>query len=94
MTESAHTPLPTGPGIPATVAVALIQIYQKTLSPALPAILGPSCGCRFYPSCSHYAAEAIGVHGTIRGGWLAAKRIIKCSPLHSGGHDPVPRDNR
>ncbi|HZZ19594.1 MAG TPA: membrane protein insertion efficiency factor YidD [Opitutaceae bacterium] len=90
MTGSANTALPSAPSIPATAAVALIRLYQKTLSPALPVLLGPSCGCRFYPSCSHYAAEAIGTHGTIRGGLMAARRIIKCSPLHPGGHDPVP----
>jgi len=92
MTDSAHTPVATGPGIPATASIALIRLYQKTLSPALPVLLGPSCGCRFHPSCSHYAAEAIGTHGALRGGLLAARRIIKCSPLHPGGHDPVPRD--
>ena len=56
----------------------------------LPVIFGPSCGCRFYPTCSHYAAEAVMAHGTIRGAWLAARRIIKCTPLHPGGNDPVP----
>jgi hypothetical protein len=94
MTESAHTPVGTGPGIPAAAAITLIRLYQKAISPALPAILGASCGCRFYPSCSHYAAEAIATHGTLRGGLLSVRRIIKCSPLHPGGHDPVPRGIR
>ena len=62
----------------------LIRIYQLGLSP----LLGPRC--RFYPSCSHYAAEAIDVHGVLRGGWLALKRIGRCHPLHPGGFDPVP----
>jgi uncharacterized protein len=92
MTESAHTPLSPVMGIAARAAVALIRVYQKTASPVLPVILGPSCGCRFFPTCSHYAAEAVATHGALRGGWLAARRIVKCTPLHSGGHDPVPSD--
>ncbi len=63
---------------------APIRGYQLTLSP----LLGPRC--RFYPSCSHYALEAIERHGAARGGWLAAKRIARCHPLNAGGHDPVP----
>jgi putative membrane protein insertion efficiency factor len=91
MTGSASTPVEPGIGIPATVAVGLIRLYQYTASPALAAILGPSCGCRFFPSCSHYAIEAVVSHGALRGGWLASKRLMKCTPLHPGGHDPVPR---
>ncbi len=78
------------PGIAASAAIGLIRIYQHTASPALPVILGPSCGCRFYPTCSHYAAEAVGTHGILFGSYLAARRIIKCTPLHPGGIDPVP----
>ena len=70
-------------------AVGLIRIYQQTASPFLPAIF-PACGCRFAPTCSHYAAEAVRTHGALKGGWLAARRIIKCTPLHPGGIDPVP----
>jgi putative membrane protein insertion efficiency factor len=62
----------------------LIRLYQWTLSP----LLGPKC--RFYPSCSHYALEAVGRYGVLRGGWLAVKRIGRCHPWHPGGIDPVP----
>ncbi|MBV6424222.1 MAG: putative membrane protein insertion efficiency factor [Steroidobacteraceae bacterium] len=62
----------------------LIRLYQWTLSP----LLGPRC--RFYPSCSHYALEAVDRFGVLRGGWLAARRIGRCHPWHPGGFDPVP----
>lgn len=61
-----------------------IRAYQHTLSP----LLGPRC--RFHPSCSHYALQAIERHGAGRGGWLALKRIARCHPLNPGGNDPVP----
>jgi uncharacterized protein len=83
-------------GIAANAAVGLIKLYQRTASPLLPALFGPSCGCRFHPTCSHYAAEAVQAHGALRGTWLAARRLIKCTPFHPGGNDPVPpalRDN-
>ncbi len=66
------------------LALVLIRLYQWTLSP----LLGPNC--RFHPSCSHYAAEAIERFGILRGGWLALKRIGRCHPWHAGGYDPVP----
>jgi putative membrane protein insertion efficiency factor len=94
MTGSASPPAESGIGVPASAAVGLIRLYQQTASPALAVILGPSCGCRFYPSCSHYAIEALSSHGALRGGWLAAKRLMKCTPLHPGGHDPVPNGQR
>jgi hypothetical protein len=62
----------------------LIRAYQLVLSP----MIGPSC--RFYPSCSHYAIEAIETHGSLRGAWLTIKRISGCHPWHEGGFDPVP----
>jgi putative membrane protein insertion efficiency factor len=65
-------------------ALTLIRFYQKAISPWLP----PSC--RYYPSCSSYAIEAIERHGFFRGGLLAAKRILRCHPFHAGGFDPVP----
>ena len=67
-----------------SLLLLLLRTYQLTLSP----LLGPKC--RFYPSCSHYAAEAIGEHGAFRGSVLAAKRVCKCHPWHDGGFDPVP----
>jgi putative membrane protein insertion efficiency factor len=62
----------------------LLRAYQVTISP----LLGPRC--RFYPSCSNYAIEALRVHGAGRGSWLAARRICRCHPWHPGGVDPVP----
>ena len=62
----------------------LIRLYRYFVSP----MLGPNC--RFYPSCSCYAEEAIEHHGIVRGSYLAARRILRCHPWHSGGYDPVP----
>ena len=70
--------------------LVLVWIYQKTFSPLIPAIFGPNAGCRFYPSCSQYACEAIELHGAVRGGWLAVRRLLRCHPWHPGGVDPVP----
>lgn len=66
------------------VFLGLINFYQKAISPLTP----PSC--RFYPTCSHYAKEAITKHGAFKGGFLSVKRILKCHPFHPGGYDPVP----
>jgi uncharacterized protein len=76
--------------LPRRALLGLITVYQRTLSPVLPAVFGPACGCRFYPTCSRYAAEAVTTHGALRGAWLAAVRLLKCTPLHPGGLDPVP----
>lgn len=65
-------------------AQRLITGYQRTLSP----MLGQRC--RYYPSCSRYAYDAIGRHGLIRGGWMAVCRLIRCHPFREGGYDPVP----
>ena len=65
----------------------MIRGYQLVISP----MLGPRC--RFHPSCSHYAQEALQVHGLRRGGWLALRRIGRCHPWHPGGLDPVPPAN-
>jgi len=64
-------------------AVTLIKLYQRLISPLLPP------ACRFYPTCSEYAAQAVARHGLWRGGWLAAKRVSRCHPLNPGGYDPV-----
>ncbi|MEM8844382.1 MAG: membrane protein insertion efficiency factor YidD [Pseudomonadota bacterium] len=64
--------------------ISLIRLYQKFISPMTP----PSC--RFYPSCSQYAIEAIQVHGALKGTYLSIRRLSKCHPFHEGGLDPVP----
>ena len=66
------------------ILLGLIKAYRVLVSP----LLGPRC--RFYPTCSAYAAEAIDTHGALRGSWLAVKRVAKCHPWHPGGVDPVP----
>lgn len=63
---------------------APIRVYRKYISPIKPAT------CRFYPTCSAYALEAIEIHGPLKGSWLAAKRIARCHPFNPGGLDPVP----
>lgn len=66
------------------VLIFFIRIYQKFISPLTP----PTC--RFYPTCSQYAIEAIARFGVLQGGWLTIKRLLKCHPFHPGGLDPVP----
>ncbi len=75
---------------PARSLLGLIWLYRHSLSPALPVICGPGCGCRFHPTCGAYAADAVRAHGAIRGSWLAIRRLLKCHPWHPGGVDPVP----
>lgn len=70
--------------LPRRLLAAAIRVYQRVISPALPP------ACRFTPSCSHYALEAITRHGALRGSWLAARRLARCHPFHPGGFDPVP----
>jgi putative membrane protein insertion efficiency factor len=65
-------------------AALLIDGYRLVVSPLLPP------ACRFYPTCSQYAKEAVLKHGVLRGSYLAARRILRCTPLHAGGVDPVP----
>ncbi len=69
---------------PARILLLLIAFYRRAISP----LLGPHC--RYAPSCSEYAAEAIRTHGAIRGSWLAATRVARCHPWSAGGVDPVP----
>ena len=65
-------------------AIALIRVYQRTLSPWMPS------SCRFQPTCSQYAVEAIERHGLGRGTWLTLRRLARCQPLCRAGYDPVP----
>ena len=67
---------------------APIRLYRKFISPMKPQ------SCRFYPSCSQYALEAIDEYGALHGGWMAVKRIARCHPFHPGGYDPVPPNPR
>jgi putative membrane protein insertion efficiency factor len=69
---------------PAKCLLFLIRIYQCCVSPML------GSNCRFYPSCSQYALEAVQSYGAIKGSWLAIRRIGRCHPWHPGGYDPVP----
>lgn len=64
--------------------IFLIRVYQLVISP----LIGPRC--RYYPTCSHYAIEAIQLHGPIKGCFLAARRVLRCHPGQPGGYDPVP----
>lgn len=68
----------------ARILIGGIRVYQWTIAPWLPP------ACRYTPSCSHYAVEAIGRHGAARGAWLALRRLLRCHPLAAGGFDPVP----
>ena len=67
-----------------TVLIALVRFYRYAISPML------GRNCRFHPTCSEYAIEALGRHGALRGGWMAAKRVGRCHPFNPGGYDPVP----
>ena len=76
--------LPPRQRYPAQGLLKVVKGYQQCISP----LFGPSC--RFYPSCSHYAVEALTRFGPLKGSWLTAQRLLKCHPLHPGGDDPVP----
>ncbi|MBF0471864.1 MAG: membrane protein insertion efficiency factor YidD [Gammaproteobacteria bacterium] len=65
--------------------IAIIRLYSLIISP----FLGPHC--RYHPTCSAYAVEAITLHGPMRGAWLALRRLLRCHPWHEGGLDPVPQ---
>jgi uncharacterized protein len=84
MSTSTVPRVPRTTSIGARVLLAPIVAYRRWVSPALPA------RCRFYPSCSAYAMEAIATHGPLRGLRLAVWRLLRCHPFHPGGYDPVP----
>lgn len=67
-----------------TVALSLLRFYKTRVSPGLPS------ACRYTPTCSEYAMEAIEKHGVLRGSWLATRRLVSCNPFSRGGYDPVP----
>lgn len=73
-----------GPLVIRKALVLPIRVYQHFISPLFPR------HCRFYPTCSEYAAQALLRHGVIKGGWLALRRLLRCGPWHPGGYDPVP----
>lgn len=83
--------LPPAIATPRSVGVGfvlvLLRLYQRVLSPLLSAM--PGTGCRFYPSCSEYAAQAVARYGVLRGGARAARRLCRCHPFHPGGFDPL-----
>lgn len=70
-------------GLGKGIIIAFIRCYQKFISP----LKRPTC--RFYPTCSQYAVEAVGKYGALKGSWLAIRRLLKCHPFHPGGYDPV-----
>lgn len=74
--------------LPGNTVIALLKTYRRLISP----LYGPVC--RFFPSCSAYALEAVTVHGAVRGSWLAAKRLCRCHPWNDGGVDHVPTGGR
>lgn len=72
------------PSLPARLLMALVRVYQLFVSPLLPP------ACRFYPTCSRYAVDAIREWGAVRGTAMAVWRVLRCHPFHPGGYDPVP----
>ena len=81
----ADSRLPSAPlSAPQRMALACLTVYKVLLSPLFPG------ACRFLPSCSQYARDAVTLHGTVKGAWLAARRLSRCHPLGSSGLDPVP----
>lgn len=71
-------------GVPRQLLVLVVRMYQVSLGPLLPA------ACRYTPSCSAYAIEALQRYGALKGGWMAVRRIGRCHPFRPGGYDPVP----
>lgn len=73
-----------GKTLPKKGMLVMLRFYKREISPAL-----PPC-CRYTPTCSEYAMQAVEKYGAAKGGWLAAKRVLRCHPFHEGGYDPVP----
>ena len=73
-----------------SILIFMVRIYRCVLSPMKVAVFGPSGRCRFTPTCSQYALEAIQTHGALRGSALAGRRLCRCHPWGGSGHDPVP----
>jgi putative membrane protein insertion efficiency factor len=73
-------PIPT---VSTRILISAINLYRRLISPLLPP------ACRFHPTCSQYAHQAIARHGSVRGSWMALKRVCRCHPFHPGGEDPV-----
>jgi uncharacterized protein len=71
------------------ILIFAVRVYRRTVSPAQIFLFGPTCGCRFTPTCSQYAIEAVRARGAAVGGWLAVKRICRCHPWGDCGHDPI-----
>lgn len=74
----------TGRGAAARLVIGAVEVYRHMISPLRPA------SCRFMPTCSQYAVDAVTEYGVLRGGWLAVRRLFRCGPWHSGGWDPIP----
>jgi uncharacterized protein len=72
------------PLVVTSMLVVLVRAYQRLVSPLFPA------SCRYTPSCSEYAAQALAQHGLVRGTWLSVRRLLRCNPWSHGGEDPVP----
>ncbi len=72
------------------IVLALLQVYRWIVSPAKIFLFGPGARCRFTPTCSQYALQAVKTHGALSGGWLATKRVCRCHPWGGAGYDPVP----
>ena len=70
----------------------MISLYRYLVSPFIHFLAGPACGCRFEPTCSEYASDAVRVHGISRGLWLALSRLLRCHPWGGMGVDPVPQN--